>query len=32
VGHDNDSFGKISSVLNLLNKFKLNKFKLIKLV
>ena len=27
VGHDSDSFGKISSVPNLLNKFKLNKFK-----
>ena len=32
VGHDSDSFGKISSVTDLLNKFKLNKFKLIKLV
>ena len=31
VRHDSDSFGTISSVPDLLNKFKLNKFKLIKL-
>jgi hypothetical protein len=28
MGHNSDSFGRISSVPYLLNKFKLNKFKL----